>query len=239
MIETHSIIVLNTLKFSDDKLIVNALSRDAGRVSMLVRVAHSQRAAVRHTLFQPLAVLEVQWEANPRTTMFKPKSARPQVQFLSLIGDPQKSTIVMFLAEFLGHATRSEFDGGLLFDYIVYALQWLDTADRDYANFHIVFLMRLAHFLGIEPNTSVPRPYFNLLEGEYSAVLPDHTYYIKGEEAAAIPTLLRMGFGTMHLFRLSGAQRSRILESIVDYYRLHLPGIPELRSLEVLRAVYR
>lgn len=248
MIETHHIIVLSTLKYSDDKLIVNALSRSAARVTLLVRIAHSQRAAVRHTLFQPLAILEVQWEANPRAAMFRPKAARAAVPLLSLQTDPAKGTVAMFLAEFLSAVTRSEFDGGLLYDYIVYALQWFDAAEKDFANFHLVFLLRLTRFLGIEPNLeglpaaghagSTPLPYFDLEDGVYTAAPPAHAYYISGADAAALPTLWRMNFGTMQVFRLSGQQRSNILAALVLYYRLHLPGIPELKSLDVLRAVF-
>lgn len=248
MIETHRIIVLSTLKYSEDKLIVNALSRSAARVTLLVRIAHSQRAAVRHTLFQPLAVLEVQWEASPRATMFRPKAARAAVPMLSVQTDPVKATVAMFLAEFLTHVTRSEFDGGLLFDYIVYALEWLDAAERDWANFHLVFLMRLTRFLGIDPrlegedlandDNGTSLPYFDLQEGCFARTRPAHAYFISGEDAAALPTLWRMNFGTMHVFRLSGAQRSNILAAIVTYYRLHLPGIPELKSLDVLRSVF-
>lgn len=252
MTETHQIIVLSTLKYSEDKLIVNALSRSAAKVTLLVRMTHSQRAAVRHTLFQPLAVLEVQWEASPRTTMFKPKAARPAVQLLSMHGDPVKATVAMFLAEFLSGVTRNDFDGGLLYDYIVYALQWFDAAEKDFANFHLVFLMRLMRFLGIEPNLELPemlkdRPlgsphspncYFDLQDGVFTTTRPAHAYYIEGADAAALPVLWRMTFGTMQVFRLSGDQRSRILQAIITYYRLQLPGIPEQKSLEVLRAVF-
>lgn len=252
MTETHQIIVLSTLKYSEDKLIVNALSRSAARVTLMVRIAHSQRAAVRHTLFQPLAVLEVQWEANPRTAMFKPKAARAAVPLLSMQGDPVKATVAMFLAEFLSCVTRNDFDGGLLYDYIVYALQWFDAAEKDYANFHLVFLMRLTRFLGIDPNlelpdvfkgrnlgaSNAPNCYFDLQDGVFVSTRPAHAYYIEGADAAALPVLWRMNFGTMQVFRLSGAQRSRILHAIITYYRLHLPGIPELKSLDVLRAVF-
>lgn len=255
MVETHQIIVINTLKYSEDKLIVNALSRSAARVTLLVRIAHSQRAAVRHTLFQPLSMLEVQWEANPRMSMLKPKAARPAMPLLSLQCDPTKSTVAMFLAEFLSHVTRNEFEGGLLYDYIAYALQWFDAAEKDYTNFHLVFLLRLTRFLGIEPNLDLNEEepevpvhyaahqtrglYFDLQEGAYATVRPAHAYYIEGADAATLPTLWRMNFGTMQVFHLTGAQRSRILQALITYYRLHLPGIPELKSLDVLREVFR
>lgn len=251
MIETHQIIVLNTLKYADDKIIVNALSRSAGRVSLLVRVSHGghRSSAVRHTLFQPMSLLEVQWEATPRTTLFKPKAARAFVPLLSLQTDPIKATVAMFLAEFLGYVTRSSFDGGLLFDYISYAMRWLDTAERDYANFHIVFLLRLSRFFGIAPDEHPDRRnadgaassfrYFDLQEGEYRSTQPSHSYYIYAREAALLPTLMRLNFATMHRFKASGAERSRILALIVTFYRLQLPDIPEPKSLEVLQTVFQ
>lgn len=58
------------------------------------------------------------------------------------------------------------------------------------------------------------------------------------EEAERIRTLMRMDFATMHLFRLSRAERHRILELLLTYYRLHLPSFPELKSVEVLQEMY-
>ena len=49
---------------------------------------------------------------------------------------------------------------------------------------------------------------------------------------------MRMDFPTMHLFRLTRAERARILEILLLYYRLHLPAFPELRSLQVLQELY-
>ena len=43
----------------------------------------------------------------------------------------------------------------------------------------------------------------------------------------------------MRRVRLSGAARSRMLEVIVAFYRLHVPDLPEMRSLAVLRETFR
>ena len=47
-----------------------------------------------------------------------------------------------------------------------------------------------------------------------------------------------MNFSTMHLFRFSRAQRNRILDVLIDYYRLHLAAMPELNSPDVLRTLF-
>jgi DNA repair protein RecO (recombination protein O) len=50
---------------------------------------------------------------------------------------------------------------------------------------------------------------------------------------------MRMDYPTMHLFRLSRNERNRILDVLLTYYRLHLPGFPTLRSLSVLQELYQ
>ena len=47
-----------------------------------------------------------------------------------------------------------------------------------------------------------------------------------------------MNFANMRLFRMTGAQRSRILQVISLYYRLHMPSFPELKTLDVLGQLY-
>ena len=47
-----------------------------------------------------------------------------------------------------------------------------------------------------------------------------------------------MRYENMRLFRFSGQERNRILGAINDFYRLHVPGFPELKSLSVLRDLF-
>jgi len=43
----------------------------------------------------------------------------------------------------------------------------------------------------------------------------------------------------MHLFKMSHKERGRLIEVVLQYYRLHLPDFPELKSLDVLRELYQ
>ena len=49
---------------------------------------------------------------------------------------------------------------------------------------------------------------------------------------------MRMNYDTMHLFTMSRAERIRCLTIINDYYRLHLPDFPVLKSLEILKELF-
>lgn len=239
MIIDDEILIFHALRYSDDQLIVEGLARNYGRVSFVVRISHAPRAKVRHVIFQPMAVLEVQWEEKPRAKLMRPIAARVSQPWSSLHTSPIKAAITLFLAEFLLQVCRHEQSGELFFDYLLHSLTWLDTAEEGFANFHLLFLMRLVQFLGIAPNTSdTGLPFFDLMAAEFVSRAPAHAYYIYGDEARAFEQLLRMNFSTMHLFQLTRTQRNRILELILTYYRLHIPSLPELKSWEVLREIF-
>ena len=67
---------------------------------------------------------------------------------------------------------------------------------------------------------------------------PLHSECLQPADAALVPKLLRMRYETMHVFRFSGGERSRLLEQINLFYSLHLPGFPELKSLSVLKDLF-
>ena len=146
----------------------------------------------------------------------------------------------MFIGEFLYHSLKGEQAGRPLFEYLFSSLQWLDAACTSFANFHLVFLMRLSRFFGFFPNVCnyVPHCYFDLLNGCFTVMPPTHPHLLNEAEAAVLPVLLRMNFETMHLFRFTRAERNRILDVLNEYYCLHIPDFPKLKSLDVLRQIY-
>lgn len=238
LIESRAV-VLGTLKYNDENLIATLLTERAGCVSFIVRVSKSRRARVRHTLFQPLQPLYIIWNARANEGLVRPQSAEA-VPLRSVPYDPAKSAVALFLAEFMHHALRKEPASGRLFDYVWRSLEWFDLCEHDFANFHLVFLLRFSRLLGYFPNMEEWREglWFDLQTSEFTGVRPSHDHAVSPEDAALLPKLLRLQYGTMRVFRLNGAQRSRLLQSVCDYYRLHVAEFPELRSLGVLREVF-
>lgn len=240
MLVSSRVIVLNSFKYKDDSFIAHVLTEKEGYASFLVRISRSPRATVRHTLFQPLALLQLEWEEKKTLELIRPKSAQVAVPFISLLFHPVKATMALFLSEFLSHALRSEPMSPALFEYVYRSVEWLDTAQKDFANFHLVFLMRLSRFLGFFPDLTLAgkQDYFDMEKCTFTPHRPVHPYYLEPVDAARLPVLLRMRYENMRFFRFSGVERNRFLHHLNIFYRLHLPNFPELRSLSVLREVF-
>lgn len=233
-------LVLSTVNYGDRQLIVDLLTRPAGRQSFIVRLSQSPHGRVHRRLFQPLTLLDADFTLRPNRTLQRFSEVRMARPWTSLTANPYKMPLVFFVAEFLRHATRDEQDVATLFDYVVDSVEWLDMASEGYANFHLVFMIRLSMFLGFFPNLESYEPgaCFDLRSGCFSTTVPPHPDYIQADEAEAMVGLMRLSFATMRLFRMSREQRNRCVDVILDFYRLHIPAFPELKTLGVVRELF-
>ena len=233
-------LVLSTVNYGDRQLIVDLLTRQAGRQSFIVRLSQSPHGRVHRRLFQPLTLLDADFTLRPNRTLQRFSEVRMSRPWTSLTANPYKMPLVFFVAEFLRHATRDEQDVATLFDYVVDSVEWLAMDSEGYANFHLVFMIRLSMFLGFFPNLESYEPgaCFDLRSGCFSTTVPPHPDYIQADEAEAMVGLMRLSFTTMRLFRMSREQRNRCVDVILDFYRLHIPAFPELKTLGVVRELF-
>ena len=182
-------IVLHILKYNDTSNIVEVYTELSGRASFLVAVPRSKKAAVKSVLFQPLALIEFEADYRPNTSLFRIKEAKSFSPFASIPYDPFKSAIALFLAEFLYRAIREEAENRPLFAYLQHSILWLDACKISFANFHLVFLMRLSRFLGLYPNLDDYHTgdYFDMLNANFTSVRPQlHSCYIQPDEAGRL-----------------------------------------------------
>lgn len=248
LVKTEAV-VLHSLKYGETRVIVDVFTKEAGRLSLIASLPKTPRSRLKKQYFQPMTLLEVTYEQRQHAQLQKLKDARLLWPYADIPFSAEKLALSLFIAEFLYHALRSEQRNELLFCYITDSMQWLDMAQAGYANFHLTFLMRTSRFLGFYPNLEeggtrkeegeVPLPLmFDLREGRFCTVAPLHRDFLQPEEAHLIHLMMRMDFSNMHLFRLSRRDRNRIVEVLLQYYRLHIPQFPELRSFDVLKELW-
>lgn len=240
MVEKFKGIVLRTLKYSDNLMIADIFTESRGRVSFLLPVTHSKRSKVRSVLFQPLSILHFQAQYKHGGAMSRLSEVVPACLYSTIPCDPYKSAITLYLAEFLTRALHEESDNAAIFSFIEESLMWLDRAEEKYANFHLLFLLRLTRFLGISPNlqTDSGAHYFDLQAGCFVGVQPLHANYLTATQAADFFSLMAYDYNEASRVALNRTTRNEYLTVIQNYYRLHLPDFPELKSAEVLKELF-
>lgn len=250
MLSKTEAIVLHAIKYGDKKVIVDMFTRQHGRLSFVVTLPKTAQGKLKKQYFQPLTLLTIEADVRPQLQLQKLRDASILTPLPTLLSNPAKLSISLFLSEFLFHALKGEQQNAPLFDYVASGIQWLDESERGYANFHLTFLMHLSRFLGFYPNLeergelrvesgeSVQNLYFDLRAATFCGAPPLHRDFLMPDEAGMLRLMMRMDFATMHLFRLNREQRGRCIEVALQFYRLHLPDFPDLRSLDVLKELW-
>jgi recombination protein O C terminal len=206
----------------------------------MVHIPKTSKGKIKKQYFQPMTLLDFEYDFRQRSNLQRIKDVRVSLPYSSIPIDPAKSCISLFLSEFIYYATRNEQENPTLFTYISTSLEWLDNAYEDFANFHLVFMMRLGKFLGFHPflEDFTPGCFFDLRNGCFTLSMPLHADFLNAADAGHLYNLMRMNFDTMKLFKLSHDDRNRITEIVLRYYKLHLPNMPELQSFDILREVF-
>lgn len=233
-------IVLKSVKYGDGSLVVDMLTRERGRVSFIVRIPKTPKGKLKKQFFQPMSVLSLVFDYRQRSSLQRIRDIAVLRPFASIPFEPFKISLAIFLAEFLAYATRDEQQNVPLFEFVENSLLWLDNASSGYTNFHIVFMTRLSQFVGFWPSLDgYGRDcLFDLREGCFTSVAPLYSDVLSPTEAHFVPILMRMNYRSMRLLRLNREQRNHITDTILYYYRLHVPEMPELRCLDVLKELF-
>ena len=111
-------IVLNSLKYGESQIIVDLLTEDVGRVSFMQRIPRSSRSGISKQLFQPLTILDVEFDYRQSQKLQRLKNASIIWPFSSIPFDAHKLGIALFMAEFVTYATRSEQQNRELFLFV-------------------------------------------------------------------------------------------------------------------------
>ena len=235
-------IVLNSLKYGESQIIVDIFTESHGRLSFVQRIPRTSRSGIKKQLFQPLTILDIEFDWRASQKLQRIKDAAIAYPFVSLPFDAFKLSIALFVAEFTSYGTRSEQSNPALFKFIENSVMWLDTCERDFANFHIIYMLHLTRFIGFYPNLDDgfddDGACFDMRAGCFTHNYPAHSDFLEPDEARKIRLLMRLNYTTMRLLSLSRSERNRIVEVILQYYRLHQPGFPDMKSLPVLAQLF-
>jgi len=233
-------IVLHNLPYSDKYRIVTIYTEQFGRMAYMVTNSRAQKSKLSHSLLQPLSALELEVEHLNNRDLQRIKEVKPGFVISQLHYHPVKNAIALFLSEFLYRVIQEKEANSALFDYLWRAVHWLEIADAGIANFHLTFLLQLAVYLGIRPSARTYKPgsYFDLLNGEFLEAIPPHDNYLNVDDSLVFERLLRMNYENMSLYTFSRQERIAIIRHIIDYYRLHLSGFPEIKSLAVVQSLF-
>ena len=254
MLHSTQGIVFHSLKYSETSIIVKIYTELFGIQSYLVKGIRNPKSKIKPGLFQSLTMLDLVVYHKEKQSLQSLKEVGLAHPFSTIPFDIRKSSVALFINELVYKAIREEEANPELFRFLWQTCLQLDEAEESVSWFHIIFAVRLMEFLGILPhnNHSSKEPIFNLREGIFQASIPTHPQYLDPENSEIFATLLNASHNPSSVPRPpspvphppspvprppSSVSRPRLLETILLYYQLHLPGFKGVQSHHILHDV--
>jgi DNA repair protein RecO (recombination protein O) len=234
-------IALHQIKYSDTSIVAYVYTELFGRQAYLIKGAHKKDAAIRAGLFQPLYLLDLEVSHKPSASLNKLKEAVNLPVYSTVPFNSAKTAISLFLAEVLYRTIREEATNKNLFGFIYHSAQMLDIMDVYVADFHLIFLMQFSKFLGFYPsnNFSSSDNIFDLVNGRFVNIEPAHGYYIEKQFGKSFADLIELSFENISKLKLTNLERREILARLIDFYKCHVEGMGNIKSLQILSDVFR
>jgi DNA repair protein RecO (recombination protein O) len=240
MIEKTKGIVLHQIKYTDSGSVVWLYTRNFGRQSFMIKGIRNRKSGKHNVFFQPMSILDTVIYYKESRGMQTLKEFSVSYAPSDIYFNVKKSSVAIFLGEVLASVLREETPNEELYDFIEKSVVYFDSCKEGYSNFHIAFLAGLSSYLGFEPGTrkSGAGHFFDMLNGVFVTLPPDHGNYANEEISEVLAAFFAASYENVNRIVLTGSVRNEVLDVLVRYYSLHLPGLKKVRSLDVLKEVF-
>lgn len=233
MLYTTKAIVLKKVKYAETSYITHMFTLEQGHQTFIITRGKGKSKNAPSLLF-PLSIVEINAYLNPKKQVQSLKSIHLDEPFQSIPYSSQKMAIAQFLAEFYFECIKTEIENRSLFNFLKTSIEILDIIENNVHLFHIKNLMDLSKQMGFGPtnNHSVSHAFFNVMDGKF------HSNNTEGCFERALSEELS---GILSISDIQNHQPSlpvqtgKLVNLVISYYEMHLPGFKKPKSLEVFR----
>lgn len=232
--------VFRTVKYSENSIICDILTESHGLRSFIVSSSKNNRSMTN--LMQIMNILDLVFYEKQSEKVQRIKECHLHHFYNKIPTDFRRSSIGIFMLEVSRNTIREQEEHPELFDFL---LQWfvgLDEIKDNLQHYHLSFLLELARYGGFYPHLPpklADDAYFDMLSGAFVPEFMDPRYVLNNKESQMVATMLRSHESHEGIQGFNLMERNQLLDTLLRYYQLHVPGFSRIRSLEIVREVMK
>lgn len=230
-------IILHAIKYSESSVIAKIYTEKLGLLSFLVKGVRASKSKNKASMMQPLTMLDMEISYRETRGLQYIKEYSRAYNYTSVPFDTLKSTIAMLLLEVTTKSIREHEPNDEMFEFIYESFVALDTDTQLNPDFHLLFLLNFARFLGFAPhnNYSESNSYFEMQEGVFVASEFGSTV-LGRRDSETLSHLINTPLYRHTDIKLTRTDRQSMLRNLIKYYQLHLENF-NLKSPEILETL--
>lgn len=232
-------IVLHSVKYAENSLIVKVYTSVFGLQSYMLSGIKGKKSKHKSALLQPLSLVDLIVSNSNKGTLQRVSEISLLKPYTDIPYHLVKRSIAIFLNEILYKVLKEEHADVTMFEFIKNALLVLDLKQDSCSNFHIYFMVQLSPYLGFSPHGSLEEKgdFFDLKEGCFISTIPTHRHYLNTENTKLFHQFLTASFESFQAIPLNRMQRRELLQALILYYQFHVDAFGEIKSLSILEEI--
>jgi DNA repair protein RecO (recombination protein O) len=232
-------VILHIIKYSEGSIIATVYTGDYGRQAYIINNPRRKVYGKRPAL-QPMFLVELVAYHKDSRDVQRIKEIKNYPVYQNIPFDISKSTQSLFLSEILYKTLREQESSPELFSFIKNSFLFFDLAEGPAVNFHLYFLFHLTEYLGFLPgmNKAGLNGWFDMRQGLIVPYEPVHPFFISKEATKVLYILSTLKLKELKELKILRSMRGYLTEKLVEYYRLHMENLGEIKSLKVLHEVF-
>lgn len=229
-------IILQSIKYGDKKYILKLFTRQNGLVTAAASVGKSPSSKIKPASIMPLNLMDIEIILKQNKEIHQLTEASCYHICTDISTSLSKLSIAQFLNEILIKSLKEQTGNVHLYELIETCFKFLNDMESGFENLHLYFMIELTKYLGFEPqnNYCAQALYFDCREGQFSSQSLAMPLGLNKEDSFLFSEFLKINCLRE---KITNSQRQNILEGLLAYYMLHIPGFTQIRSLEVLKEV--
>ncbi|MFY0650620.1 MAG: DNA repair protein RecO [Cyclobacteriaceae bacterium] len=221
-------IVINYIKYRETSVIVKIYTEEFGLQSYVINSIRSKASKKSLALLQPLSLLElvVYKKKNHNGGISRLSEFRPAFTYKTIPFDIKKSTIVIFVTEWLSKIlAEDELDHSGQFEFFFRSFETFDSLVSGYENFHLQLMVKATSFLG-----------FGVIRARNLITTDKAVNEGMMSVAERTVTLGKMDYDQP--YPMSNMDRKEVIDLLMNYYKSHIESFGEIKSANILKNVF-
>ncbi|AKP49647.1 DNA repair protein RecO [Cyclobacterium amurskyense] len=226
MLKKTTGIVIGYTKYRETSIITKIFTRELGLKSYVVNGVRSNKSSSKVALFQPLTLVDLVVYDKENANIHRISEIKSDISFQRIPFDFIRSGISMFMAEILGKVVFDNYQNELLFDHLKNQILALDAELYQPGLFALHFLIGTSRYLGFEPEDANDF-FLQLPVDQSSSNYTKKSLFLNQilESEPHSPT------------EVPGNIKRQLLDDWILFYKIHIDGFGEIKSLSVLRTL--
>ena len=225
-------ILIQRAPYSETSILVTLLTELHGLSTFLFQGGKKKKG----NLLFPMAHVEFTYYRRNDSSLGKMTEVNLATVSRNIPFDPVKSGIAFFMAELIQQIVKPGHAENQLYLFLKNEVRWLDESE-ELTNYPIWFFGELSRQSGIVPSVEAEHPTVLDFSGKLSTIRPLNGDYAEGSWVHWMETALEGKKSLFLSMNIPKEERLQCFDAWIRYFRSHLSGFRELKSVDIIREV--